>query len=82
MKLLNLKSLAGELGVSYYYTRAMKAAGMPLYGGRISKQEALDWLRRNPDFRPTKVMESIGSVSGDHQRETAGKSGELLSRHD
>lgn len=82
MKLLNLKALAGELGVSYYYTRAMKVAGMPLYGGRISKQEALDWLRKNPDFQPTKVMESIESVSGGRQPENADKSGGLLLRRD
>lgn len=55
MKLLNLKQLAGELGVGYSFTKAMRRAGLPLLGGRVLADDAIKWLRKNPDFSPGKA---------------------------
>jgi hypothetical protein len=49
--LLNLTELAKELGVGVSFTSAMKAAGLPLPGGRTTIEWALKWLQNNPQFR-------------------------------
>ena len=59
-KLITLKALAAELGVGYSFTRAMKKAGMPTPGGRVCAPDARQWLRKNPDFRPTAYIEPNG----------------------
>lgn len=50
-KLLNLKTLAGELGVGYSFTRAMRKAGLQTPGGRTTLNDARRWLRSHPEFR-------------------------------
>lgn len=59
-KLITLKALAAELGVGYSFTRAMKKAGMPTPGGRVSATDARQWLRKNPSFRVTPFIEPNG----------------------
>ena len=81
MKLLNLKELADELGVKYYYARAMKAAGMPLFGGRTTKQAAMQWLMQNPSFQPSKAKVLTEGESEDRPLETSGKPGGSLLTH-
>jgi hypothetical protein len=55
--LLNLTELAEELGVGVSFTSAMKAAGLPLPGGRTTIEWALQWLRDNPHFRTRRALD-------------------------
>jgi hypothetical protein len=50
--LLNLKQLAERLGVGYYFTCAMKNAGLPMPGNKTSEADARSWLKHNPHFVP------------------------------
>ena len=50
-KMIDLKTLAGRLGVGYSTTRAMKKAGMPLPGGKTTEGDARKWLKQHPGFR-------------------------------
>jgi len=53
---LNKKQLATSLGRSRTYVSAMCRAGFVFqYGGLTTLEEALDWLRANPDFRVSSV---------------------------
>lgn len=47
-KLLSIKELASDLGVSRRFVTYMKAAGFQMPGGRATVSEARGWLARNP----------------------------------
>lgn len=49
--LLNVSQLAKALGVPTCFIKRMKWAGFQMPGGRSTVKWALDWLRRNPDFK-------------------------------
>ena len=50
MKLLNQQQLAAELGVSTWFTGAMKRAGAPFWGRLTSVQAVTKWLNEHPEF--------------------------------
>jgi hypothetical protein len=49
--LLNLTELAILFHVGRDYVKAMVAAGFKTFGGRTTREDALEWLRKNPDFK-------------------------------
>ena len=50
MKLFTGKDLAAELGRSDWWVCQAKKAGMPFFCGVITLQDALHWMRKNPEF--------------------------------
>ncbi len=51
MKLLTSKQLSKEIGMSPWWLVQAKKAGMPfMAGGRITVQDAVQWMRDHPDF--------------------------------
>lgn len=54
VRLLNKKSLAEELGVDRDFVTRMCFAGFDMPGGRSTAAWALDWLKKHPDFKPTR----------------------------
>jgi hypothetical protein len=49
--LLDLTELALVFDVGRDYVKAMIRAGFTTFGGKTTREDALDWLRRNPDFK-------------------------------
>ena len=84
--LLNLRGVAGRLGVSYDYVKDMKKMGFELpYGGMTTLTHALNWINANPEFRSEALLlkRSSGPMRlGHRQRSTAGKSYEPRLKHD
>ena len=76
-KLMNLKSLAERLGVSYDYVKDMKKMGFELpYGGMTTLSHALRWLNANPNFREdARILKTSGCLSNlrHHPRQSSGK---------
>lgn len=53
MKFLNCQELADRLGVGRNFITSMKAWGFKGYGGNnFLYEDALSWLRGNPNFNP------------------------------
>lgn len=86
MKLLTGKDLAAEIGRSEWWVCQIKKAGMPFYCGKITLQEALNWMREHPDFtavdysatpsgtrrgRPPKGADKCGVPSRSRGQQTA-----------
>ena len=55
MRLLSKSELAGQLGVPNSYVSGMVRWGCPFPGGKVFVEDAIAWLRANPDFRPYKA---------------------------
>lgn len=55
-ELIFLRELALRMKVGYSFVRAMKKAGLPLHGGKISVVMAREWLQSAPPF---KVFETL-----------------------
>lgn len=62
MKLLNQKQLAAELGVSKFFTTALKRAGAPFWGRYTTIEAIMGWLHDNPSFCASDVWRPKTSV--------------------
>lgn len=51
------KELCAHLNIGREFLLAMRYAGFPMPGRRSTVNDALAWLRANPDFRPCRVLE-------------------------
>jgi hypothetical protein len=59
--LLNLAELAMVYGVGRDFTKAMVRPGFKTFGGRTTREDALQWLRKNPDFKTRQQQKSAKS---------------------
>jgi hypothetical protein len=81
--LLNLKQLAQGIGVPYYFTLAMKAAGLVTPGRRVTEQDARDWLKENLSFVPNQCRSAAAGTKYQARKRVAAESDEadVISGH-
>lgn len=56
--LLNLTELALIFDVGRDFTKQMVRAGFKTFGGRTTREDAVAWLRKNPDFKTRQPQKS------------------------
>lgn len=70
------KELAAALGRAAGYVSAMRRSGFVMPGGMATPDEALDWLRRHPEFRRRLIYPPKPRVG--KERESKGKNGKAI----
>lgn len=75
MKLLKAKELAVELGRSEWWVCQARKAGMPFFCGVITLPDALNWMRKHPDFTALDYSAVPSNTGRGRPRKGAGKCG-------